>query len=64
MPPIPIHIAGHAVRDKSAGTVAATAGLLVAVNIKYDTVAIPEPSDENIIIFSFLRVILYYMTCI
>jgi hypothetical protein len=35
-------------------TVAATAGLLVAVNVKYDTAAMPEPNDENIIIFFFI----------
>ena len=63
IPPIPTHIAGHAARDKSAGTVAATAGLLVVVNVKYDTAAMPEPNDESKIIFSFLRVLLYYMTC-
>jgi hypothetical protein len=50
-PSIAVHISGQAPKANTVGIAAATAGLLVIVNVKYMASAIPRPKDENNIIF-------------
>src|SRR5437899_8650312 len=53
-PPMHTHIAGHAAKERSAGMVAAIAGLCVSVNATYVVAAIPEAAEDNTTTFLFV----------